>query len=443
MPKPTQFIFEAYELDTKNRQILLTYSLNTGTIFTETFPLPEDLSLEASDSPDIQRALFALHLAAGISYYKTFCPPEIVVKSGQLSQAQAEFWNKFYTKGLGEFFYINKIDFRNFVKFPVSAEAPAALAPAKFPPLENVLLPFGGGKDSVVSLEILRKQKITTTLFRLRAHHFITQLADVAKTPMLTVERQLDPQLFELNASGAYNGHVPITGIVTFLGIVVSLLGNYDAIVFSNERSADYGSIEFHGMHINHQWSKGIEAEQLITKYLASFVTTRIQYLNPLRPFSELKITEIFAKYPEYFLHTTSCNQNWLMLDNHPSANAWCGKCYKCCFIFALYAAMLPEDTAIKMFGKNLFEDETLLHKYRQLWGAEGIKPFDCVGTPEETQAAMYLALQKPVFKNTFIGRDFAENIKLEKPDEMVKQILKPNFDSTPSITKELLESIL
>lgn len=443
MQKPTQFIFEAYELDAANRQILLTYSLDTGTIFTETYPLPDDLPLDTPESPDLQRALFALHLAAGVSYYKAFCPPEIVVNSGKLSQTQADFWNEFYTKGLGEFFYINKIDFRGLIKFPVSSDAAAPLSPIEFPLLENVLLPFGGGKDSVVSLEILQRQKISPTLFRLRTHHYITKLADVAKLPMLTVERQLDPQLFELNASGAYNGHVPITGIITFLGVVVALLGNYDGIVFSNERSADYGSIEFHRMQINHQWSKGIEAEQLITKYLASFVTTRVQYLNPLRPLSELKIAEIFSEYPEYFLHTTSCNQNWLMLDNHPSANAWCGQCYKCCFIFALYAAMLPDETAIKMFGKNLFEDKTLLHKYRQLWGAEGIKPFDCVGTSEEMQAAMYLALKKPVFKNTIIGQDFAENVSLKNPDDLVTKMLKPNFKDTPPIAKKLLGSVL
>lgn len=436
-----QFIFESYELDTATRQIRLHYSLDGVTNFTETLPLPANLPLDRANDPDVQRALFALHLAGGASYYKTYIPREIVVKSGQLSPQQAQFWNEFYTKGLGEFFFVNNIDFRGLVQFP--ATAPDQPLPRVEPGLPiKALVPFGGGKDSVVTMEILLDNNVNMTLFRLRGHHYITRLANITKLPMVTLERSLDPQLFDLNKQGALNGHVPITGYITFLTIVVCLLGGYDSVAFSNERSADYGNVEYLGMQVNHQWSKSDEAEKLMTDYIKQYVTTDVQYLNPLQPLSELKIAQVFSRHPKYFAHTTSCNQNWLMLDKNPNQGAWCGKCYKCAFIFALYAAMLPNDTVATMYGQNLFNNTDLLHTYRQLWGAEGIKPFDCVGTPEEMQAAMYEATKKPVFANTPIGQDFIANVwhTIPDPEKLVKQTLTPDFSGVSTATRELLQ---
>ena len=66
----------------------------------------------------MDRALFNLHLAIGIGYYKAYCPKKIEIKSGVLNKEQAKFWNKLYERGLGEFFYKNQIDFRNLIKFP-------------------------------------------------------------------------------------------------------------------------------------------------------------------------------------------------------------------------------------------------------------------------------------------------------------------------------------
>lgn len=442
MDKPSRFIFDSFEIDKAARAIVLRYSFDDELQFTETLPLPADVPLDLADSPDVQRALFALHLAGGVSYYKAFCPKNIMIRSGDLTAAQADFWNTFYTHGLGEFFYQNKLDFRDLINFPVTKNTATELPRTTVKPTKT-LLPFGGGKDSIVTMQLLQQAGSRPTIFRLRAHKYIDELADLTSLPRITVERQLDPLLFTLNSEGVYNGHVPITGYVTFLSIVIALLTGHDSVAFSNERSADYGNVDYLGMIVNHQWSKGIEAEKLITHYIQNFVTTKVQYLNPLRPLSELKIAQLFANYPDYFAHTTSCNQNWLMLDKNPHQGAWCGHCYKCCFIFALYAAMLPGATVIGMYGKNLFEDEALLHMFRQLWGAEGIKPFDCVGTPDEMRAAMYLTLKKPQFAQTQIGRDFAATVVLKNPDQLVADILKPDFTDVPQASRKLLEDKL
>ena len=92
----------------------------------------------------------------GISYYKLYCPSKIILKK-QISKEQAEFWNVVYKKGLGEFFYQNKIDPQGLINFPYDKKAEN-----KSYSLESsnrMLIGIGGGKDSIVAVEILKEQK--------------------------------------------------------------------------------------------------------------------------------------------------------------------------------------------------------------------------------------------------------------------------------------------
>src|SRR3954470_23930373 len=122
MPTYHRFIFESYELTRADRTIRLRYSLDGQIHFEETFVLPPELKLNF-DHPDLDAALFALHLSGGASYYKTYCPKTIEIRSGQLNPEQATFWNTLYTYGLGEFFYQNQIDFRGLINFPATKSA--------------------------------------------------------------------------------------------------------------------------------------------------------------------------------------------------------------------------------------------------------------------------------------------------------------------------------
>lgn len=442
MKQYQRFIFDSYELNPDTRVISLRYTLDDELRFTETFTLPEGLKLDTSH-PDLDRALFALHLSGGASYYKTYCPKTIEIRSGHLSPEQAKFWDELYTHGLGEFFYQNQIDFHGLINFPSHAKAtPKLPASAKSAPM-RALVPFGGGKDSVVSTEILRRGDLDLTLFRVKPHALITTLAHTAGLPLLEVERTVDPHMIELtNAGEAYRGHIPITAHLTFLSIVVSLLAGYDSVFFSNERSSSYGNVNYLGMEVNHQWSKSHTAEQMLSSYITGFVTSSVQYLNVVRPLSELHIAKIFTGFPEYFNQATSCNRNWTLVEHDPTQPRWCGHCPKCAFTFALMAAYLPADAVIEMFGHNLFDDASLLPLYRQLWGTEGFKPFECVGTPDEAQAATYLAGDKPGFKDTVIAKAFEQEVMphLHDPEKTVEKLLTPHYKLSPAIVKELLE---
>jgi UDP-N-acetyl-alpha-D-muramoyl-L-alanyl-L-glutamate epimerase len=447
MASYNRFIFDSYQLDTATKQIRLTYRFDDDLTFTETITLPPDAPLDLADSPDIQRALFGLHLAGGASYFKAFVPPVIEVASGKLNGEQAAFWNEFYTKGLGEFFYKNNIDYHGLIAFPVSDDAPQALTSSDLPKPKKALVPFGGGKDSQVTVELLKKHGIDLTLFRMKSHHFITELAELNGLPLLEVNRALDPQLYELNKQGALNGHIPITGYVTFLTLTIALLYGFDSFFFSNERSSDYGNVEYLGMEVNHQWSKSNEAELMMTKYIENFVTRESRYLNALRPLSELAVAKLFVREPTYFYHVTSCNQNWLWnrLDEDPEQPRWCGECDKCSFVFALFAAFLPMQKVIDIFGKNMFDDEARLRQYRELWGAEDFKPFQCVGTPEETQAALYLATRAGDYASTIIGKDFIANVlpHIADPKKLVEQVLAPDYRNVPTYIADMIKQEL
>lgn len=439
MKQYSTFHFSAYSWNHHAGKISLKYSLDNKLHFEELIFLPEPISDERLEEKkwEIERLLFALHMIGGISYFKTCLPRSIKIESGDLDSHEARFWNTVYEKGLGEFFFKNNIDFRGLINFPATRSKPL-LTPAmrKKPavnPLKRILVPIGGGKDSMVTIEQLRKTDADITLLRLEPHPIIDELSHAAGLPMMTVRRQLSPTLFDLNDDGALNGHVPITAYLSILTTLMAVLYDYDAVAMSNERSANVGNVEFKGLMVNHQWSKSVEFERMLRKYITDAVMTNTEYFSALRPYSELRIAQIFSLYPEYFARVTSCNKNWKILSSPlpaapqsrgegPGVRAWCGTCPKCAFVFATMAAFLDKEDLLTMFGTNLFEDESLIPLFEELLGVKNFKPFECVGTPEETKAAFLLAHRCGELTNTPVMKMFESTVlkTIDDPDTLI-----------------------
>lgn len=435
MKKYHSFHFSGYSWNHHAGKISLRYSLGSELTFEETLKLPEPVSDERLKARhwQIERLLRALHIIGGISYYKTCLPKEIVFDEDKpLSRADAEFWNTVYEEGLGEFFYRNQIDFRGLIRFPSEPKPKKEHLPPA-PPLRGkpapftsrALVPIGGGKDSVVTAEMLKAANTPVTLFRLNPNEKIDALAHQLGLPLLSVERRLDPTLFRLNTQGALNGHVPITAYVSILSCLLAELYDYSSVVMSNERSANEGNVHYLGKDINHQWSKSAEFEKMLQRYLLESVETTISYSSVLRPFSELKIVEMFSQYPQYFGITTSCNANW-KIDDDQERPMWCGKCPKCAFVFACMAAFNDKKTLEKMFGSNFFEKEELLDLYRELLGIKNFKPFECVGTPDETKAAFLLARKRGELTKTAAMKMFEEEVlpSITHPEELIEKVM-------------------
>jgi hypothetical protein len=362
------------------------------------FPAPDTASI-ANLPSDLRRTILsAVHVVLGLSYWKTRIPKELVIKGQPLTPFEAAFWNLVYTKGLGEFFYKNNIDFRGLVAFPSGRAAPTAPSSHKTGG-KGALVLLGGGKDSLVTAELLKKNGIPFSFFALNPQGIHETIAKAAGVPLISFSRQLDAKLFELNKkSGVLNGHIPISAVYAATGILAAFLYGYDAVIASNEKSANYGNVSYLGSEINHQWSKSFEFEVAMRTQVKHTFQSALEYFSILRPIHEFRVVELFSAYPQYFPLFVSCNVNFKVEGSGPPV--WCGRCAKCAFVFLLLSAFIAKEKLVAIFGHNLFEDAALESVFEELLGLRAMKPFDCVGTPKEAAAALFLAARSGFYAN-------------------------------------------
>jgi len=389
MPHFTHFSFTDARFD--GATALLGYRLwspgGPSVDFTERFTLPQ--APEDPSHPALQLALRDLHIVAGTSYWKAACPPTITFEGVPTPDPEAAaFWKEVYTFGLGEFFYEN--DLPPEVHFPSDPDAVVARpeAPVAVDP-DRLLLLVGGGKDSAVAREVLRHAGADVTLLSVGAPRWIRESVTAMGDPHLVIGRKLDRALFALNDQGAHNGHVPISAIIAAVTRLVALIGGFAAVVSANERSASYGNVQWRGMEVNHQWSKGLRFEQRWQAH-AGRVTNGPGYFSVLRPLTELRIGAGFARHERYFDHVTSCNANFRIRPQDPPAR-WCGRCPKCLFVGLILVPHLSDAQAGRIFGDNFLAREDNRPLLAELMGLASHKPFECVGTPEEVAAALWM----------------------------------------------------
>lgn len=403
-PKEDVFVFDSYSILENKKEINFNYRYK-DLKFSEKILLPKQIP-DSVDTVLLTKALYNLHLMLGISYFKMYCPKQITIPY-PLTHEQAQFWNTVYTKGLGEFFYRNKIDFRNLIHFPYLSEPniqPGHIQPRRLDEAKKnkYLVGIGGGKDSIVAIELLKKKEKQITGLILETGSSLIQqnVAEISEIESFTVKRQLDEKIFKLSEN-TYNGHVPFSAIFAFTALFVSIVYDYSSIVTANEKSSNFGNVDYLGSEINHQWSKSGEFENLFKEYVNKFVTSDVDYFSVLRNFSELEITKMFAEYKKYFPVFSSCNRNFKI--KIKTDKKWCGRCPKCAFIFIMLAAFLSKEEVISIFGKNLLDDDSLIPLYIDLIGKGKMKPFECVGTFEESMEAFKKIKQSGEFNKDSI----------------------------------------
>ena len=381
------FEFTGFELD--GRVLRLGYRFSDGAEpdlrFEEVLRLPSTLDAPNASDPAVRRAAQIAHFTFGVSYYKAFCPRHVVAPA--VPEVVAQFWDTLYTEGLGEFYFRNGIDPAGRVSFSRSEEA-AEPAPREAPPRERALVLVGGGKDSVVAREVLRHAGVECDAFSLGTAPWIERSAAAMGLRHHVVERTLDRRLFELNARGALNGHVPISACIAAAATLVAVASGYSAVVAANERSADEGNTSVNGVEINHQWSKSFRFEQSFRQLTERLLENAPLYLSILRPLSELSIARLFTLYPAYQTAVSSCNKNF-RIQQPADEKRWCGQCPKCVFLYLIVAAHAEPDVLLRIFGSDFLADPENLPLLADLAGVGGMKPFECVGTPVECRAAL------------------------------------------------------
>lgn len=385
------FDYRSYHYQVKNDtlHILFEFNIDREISFRPTYTIPLDQSMIAHKTgsfPD--NIIFHIGMIELISYWKCCCPALLKVSCGRLDETAAAWWKKIYFNGLGEFFHTNGIipDYSTFLN--IQSEG------TEIKPVEDVLMndailvPIGGGKDSAVTLDLLKD--------RYKAVPFLLNPKPAMKRTVISsglnpgnsivFQRHLDPKLLKMNDEGFLNGHTPFSALLAFVSLLAGWLACIPDIVLSNESSANEPTIP--GTNINHQWSKTFEFENLFREYVNRNISQQLNYFSFLRPLNELQIALIFSRLTNHHHTFRSCNVG-------SKTDVWCGKCPKCLFTFIILSPFLPSEEVTQIFGRDLLQDEELIPVLDQLTGNAREKPFECIGTVNEVNEALRLVIRK------------------------------------------------
>ena len=388
----TIFCIDAPRFDPATGEARFAYRLGDRA-FTEILRFSTDGLDGDRATTDAFAALLELTAAVlGVSYYKLLAPYDIDMTALALSDAQKAFLLEVYENGLGEFYARNEL--KRFGRLTLkTAGATRTISPIALP--QRALVPIGGGKDSLVSLELLDAAGVDMSLFAVNPKGPILSSAERSGRALLSVQRILDPEMIRLGQQpGFYNGHVPSTAINSMIAAMSSVLYGYSSIVLSNERSASEGNIEFDGRQANHQYSKSLDFERAIRDVLLEATGGGLSYYSLLRPYSEARIARLFARQTRYDDVFSSCNRNFRLAGHE--GDLWCGKCPKCHFVFLIFAPHMTRERLVKIFGHNVLDDPDNIPAFRELTGLAGHKPWECVGEILEAAACMWRVAHDP-----------------------------------------------
>lgn len=394
------FTFERQSVKRENGALSLAFNFNLDDRyhFRPTLEIPARPFFDWDNLPEnlLQRLAFQIGMTELVSYWKIACPKKVVVKPFVLTENQIKFWKKLYYNGLGEFLYLNSISVSEADLMQIETMLPidsfstnTAFARNDLDSSinfeEKVLVPIGGGKDSVVTLECLRHEMPVIPLIvnPRGATLNCVKTAGYKEDEYIVINRTLDPTMLQLNAEGYLNGHTPFSALLAFISVLVAFGSRSKYIALSNENSANESTVP--GTNINHQYSKSFEFERDFRNFVAENLNDKVQYFSFLRPLSELQIAKLFAQCEAYHPVFRSCNVG-------SKTDSWCCHCPKCLFTWIILSPFLSQEKLVSIFGKDLMADESLQPIFEELNGTAPVKPFECVGTVEEVRACMKVA---------------------------------------------------
>lgn len=387
MKYPT-FTFDNYSINETNENIEVEYTFNIENLaeFKPTWKFPKSKTVGIDDSV-LEKLIFSLGMVELVSYWKISCAPNVIVKCGKLDNEQIEWWKKQYFYGLGEFFYTNGIDadYNDFMSMiSVGNDIEENRTSVN---LDGALIPIGGGKDSAVTIEVLKSMKEKTACYIINPRGATLDTAEIggfSGDSLIKVGRTLDKNMLELNKQGFLNGHTPFSAIVAFSAVITAYLSGKKYVVLSNEASANESTVS--DSYVNHQYSKSFQFEKDFCDYEEQYINSGVKYFSLLRSMSEFQIAQYFAKQKAYHGIFKSCNAG-------SKQNIWCCNCPKCLFVYLILSPFLTSAELVNIFGENLLEKENLKTTFEQLIGICPEKPFECVGSRDEVNTAIGLTI--------------------------------------------------
>ena len=373
------------KIDNNNLIITFTFEIPNLTTFKPQIEIPLKNNNISLEDRFINNLIFHIGMVELISYFKCTCSPNIIIEAGYLNNEQINWFKKLFYYGLGEFLYINNIE--------ISEEKLLNMICTKQKTEINTpnyigngnLIPIGGGKDSCVTLELLKEYKNDNLCYIINPKTPMLECAKAAKyneEQCIYLKRTIDKNLISLNKDGYLNGHTPFSAIVAFTSYLTAYIHKKRYITLSNESSANESTVI--GTKINHQYSKTYEFEQDFNNYTKKYFGIEISYFSLLRPLTEFQIGQLFSKYEHYHPIFKSCN-----VGSKGETWQWCCNCPKCLFVYCILSPFLYKEKLINIFNNDMFENKELLKTFDELLGYSETKPFECVGTYGEVRYAI------------------------------------------------------
>lgn len=395
--KYKNFIYKNFTITEDEQTIKIQYFFEIPQLaeFKPTIQImKKNIKYKTVDEEYVKNIVFNLGMVEIISYWKCVCTENVIIECGNLNEEQKQWFKKLYYNGTGEFRYINNIHIeqKEFVNF-ITNENIKSIVPEKKAKdtLEGYIIPVGGGKDSIVTLEKLKESKANNYCLTVGGKTPVIECCKIAgynENQIIEVNREIDKNLLELNKKGYLNGHTPFSSILAFLSYLIAYLTDKKYVALSNEASANESNVK--GENINHQYSKSLEFEIDFKEYAEKYLKANVIYFSILRKYSELQIAEMFSKHKQYHKVFKSCN-----VGSKQIPWKWCCNCPKCLFVYIILSPFLEIKEIEDIFGENLFKKKELLETFIGLCGYGKIKPFECVGTFEEVNYAVKKAIEK------------------------------------------------
>ena len=397
-----RFFYRGYSTEETLNELKITYTFEIEGLseFTPTwiFPKNGNTQVKWNEDPLMKKMIFSLGMVELVSYWKITCSPQVVIEAGALNKDQILWWKDLYFNGLGEFFYVNKIteaDPEGFMEM-VCALGEEVKKPHDYAKKQDttgsekgVLVPVGGGKDSAVTLELLKSADVPVFAYIINprgATIHTTESADLDADHVISVHRTLDKRMLQLNKEGFLNGHTPFSALVAFSTVIAARMAGLSYIALSNESSANESTVQ--GSTVNHQYSKSFKFETDFHRYQTDYLPGSAYYFSMLRPLSEFQIAKYFAKQKQYHAIFRSCNAG-------SKTDSWCGHCPKCLFVYFILSPFLSREEVKEIFGTDMLEDETMQSTMEQLVGIQEEKPFECVGSRDEIHTALVMTIDR------------------------------------------------
>jgi len=451
-PRNKQLIFEDYELCFPSIRFFYRAGGKRYTSVAR-IDLPIEL-LEQLNRADHHPLFVNLGLSIAPAFFLLGDFESVCCACAKLEAADIEFQEFQLLECLGEFRYLQGLDPSRPVR--VTSSSDVALRAISFPNIEEkALILNGGGKDSCVSAELLKCIDLPFAWLnafpnpprdRVVASSGVSEAYSVAFTIDEEVARDA------VYAWGAR----PYIYTIFSASLIVSYLKGFKYLVTGMENSADAPNLMYKGVEVNHQAGKTSAFEGFFNEFVQRSVLQDAAVFSIARPFTDLRLAEIFSHFPAYFDAFFSCNVGM-------GTDKWCNRCHKCAFTYLALYPFIDTETLINIFGEDLFESPELRKCIIELTGS--MKPWECVGTKEESKLALYYCLQKSpamdfkvwpkrsdllracedvdvaeAYKNTMSTFLLPHNIpsQLEAPLQIFSQeLLEASHEKWPAVLKE------